>query len=126
MRTRICKQIGKVPKEDYTFNELEEILSAMSGKYKDSATKYIFEQKAKDYNVEVKKVALIEKQDDFDYIPKIFDLVWVGVGEERNKGVVIARVNGNYADVMMCSGQLEGQEVKIRVNDLFARERGEK
>lgn len=126
MRTRVCKAVDVTNKEEYNFNELEKILKGMTGKYQAEAKKYLFALKAKDYDVEVKQIALIEEQDDFDYVPKIFDLVWVGKGKDRNKGIITRRIVGNYAEVMMSTGSLEGQEVKIRVNDLFPRVRGEK
>jgi hypothetical protein len=126
MRTRVCKAVDVTNKEEYSFNELEKILKGMTGKYQAEAKKYLFALKAKDYDVEVKQVALIEEQDDFDYIPKIFDLVWVGRGENRTKGIIVRKIVGNHAEVMMSTGSLEGQEVKVRVNDLFPRVRGEK
>lgn len=126
MRTRVCKVVDVTNKEEYNFNELEKILKGMTGKYQAEAKKYLFALKAKDYDVEVKQVALIEEQDDFDYIPKIFDLVWVGRGENRTKGIIVRKIVGNHAEVMMSTGSLEGQEVKVRVNDLFPRVRGEK
>lgn len=126
MRTRISKELDIVPKEDYDFDELSKILTSMSGKYEKQAKKFLFDERAKDYNVDIKQVTLIEEQDDFDFIPKIFDLVWVGKGKERKKGTVSEKVVGNYAAVMMSEGDLAGQIVKIRVNDLYKRVRGEK
>jgi hypothetical protein len=128
-RTRLHNAKQTQPKEVYEFTELEDLLSGCTGKYAETARKFLFTEKAKTYNAEIKKVTLIELPTEqkpvASYKPKIFDLVWIGTGEDRKKGVIDRTVTGSYADVVFIDGALAGQTAKVSVESLSRRCRGE-
>ncbi|MGL6130450.1 MAG: hypothetical protein ACRCZ9_02395 [Fusobacteriaceae bacterium] len=107
-------------------DNLRILLSHMkTGKYKDNANRKLFDMSTKDYTVSISKRPKFEKgEDPIKHNFKIFDSVFID--SNKNRGMIVEKVQGNHASVEITTGSLSGQTVKIKTSELKHRIRGER